>query len=129
MFDFLIKNKIKNIEDEAHALYLKSAKAIESDSVKVSVGLINKGDFDKTNEHLREVGETLDTLENIEQKYLRLKEKLKHDNRKLLEIAIDWKDINVLHYKLLMNQFIDNENVYRARVEEIIKRFNYLLEN
>ncbi|MFA5413769.1 MAG: hypothetical protein WC348_04520 [Patescibacteria group bacterium] len=128
MFNFLFKNRIKSIDGEGYKLYLKAIKAIEADSVQVSVNLLNQGDFDNTNKHLKEVEQAMNVLEEIEQKYTRLKERYKHDGKTLLEIATDWKDINTLHHKLFTHEFKNDENTYKIRSEEILKRFNKLLK-
>jgi hypothetical protein len=129
MFNLFSKNSAKILDSEGYKLYLKAIKAMEADSVQVSVSLLNDGDFENTNKHLEEVERAMNVLEEIEQKYIRLKERYKHDSKILLEIATDWKDINMLHFKLFAHEFVDDENTYKIRSEEILKRFNKLLNN
>lgn len=126
--DFLLKRKIKKIEQEAYNFYVKTFKAIEADSVKISVDRINKGEFTETNKHLEEVGKGFETLEEIEQKYVRLKEKYKHNNEQLLNIVIDWRDLNLLGYNLFTHKISDDNTDYEIQLEEIMKRFNKLLK-
>ena len=125
--NFLLNRKIKNTKQEAYSYYVKTAKAIESDSVKVSVDRINKGEFAEVNKHLEEVGKGFDTLEKLDQKYIRLKEKFKHDNDQLLKIAVDWRDFNLLSYNLFAHKINGDSSDCEIRMQEIIKRFNELL--
>lgn len=125
--DFLLKRKIKKLDQEAYNFYVKTVKAIEADSVQISVDRINKGEFTEVNKHLEEVGKGFETLEKIEQKYVRLKEKYKHNNEQLLNIVIDWRDLNLLGYNLFAHKISSNTADYEIRTEEIMKRFNKLL--
>ncbi len=125
--DFLSKRKIKNLEREAYDFYVKTVKAIEADSVQISVDRINKGEFTEVNKHLEEVGKGFETLEKIEQKFVRLKEKYKHDNEELLKIVIDWRDLNLLGYNLFAHKTNGDTADYEIRTEEIMKRYNKLL--
>ena len=125
--NFLLNRKIKKAEQLAYNYYVKTFKAIESDSVKVCVYKIDKGEFTEVNKHLEEVGKGFEALEKLDQKFRTLKEKFKHDGKQLLNIAIDWRDFNILTYNLFTHKISREGNVYEIRTEEIMKRFNELL--
>ncbi len=126
--NFFQNRKIKNVENEAYKYYLKTFKAVESDSVKVVVNKLNKGEAVGSVMLLEDVKKSMETMEQIEQKYVRLKEKFKHESNQLLNIVIDWRDFNLLNYNLFTHKITANPTDYEIRAQEMIKRFDRLLE-
>lgn len=120
-----MNRKIKKAEQAGYDYYVRTAKKIESDSVQAGANRLGKGELSELNGLLEETLKGMETLEKIEQKFVRLKEKYKHDKKLLLNIATDWRDFNILTYNLFNNSGDKTEHEIRA--EEMMKRFDELL--
>lgn len=124
--NFLLSRKIKKIEREAYSYFSKIVNEMEAASVKLCVDRMNQGKLGETITHLEEAEKGFNVLEKLDQKFVRLKERFKHNGNELLRIVVDWRDFNILTYKLLLN-IESNWSDYRICAEEMMKRFNKLL--
>ncbi|MFA6160408.1 MAG: hypothetical protein WC678_04985 [Parcubacteria group bacterium] len=124
--NFLLNRKIKKAERVGYDYYIRTAKAIEADSAKAGANRIDNEEFSKLNELLEQTLKGMGILEIIEQKYVQLKEKYKHDRQQLLNIVTDWRDFNILTYNLFSNTGDKTEHEIRA--EEMMERFDKLLD-
>jgi hypothetical protein len=130
MFSNFIKDiKIGFLEQKAQRYLSGAVESLQSDSMVVIKNHLNSGDIQATNTHLTEVAPSLDTLVELKEKYVKLREKFKHNKDKLLELAIDWKDFNELLHRLLSQKEGADVIYFKTRSEEIISRFNKMLDN
>ncbi len=114
--------KIKKLEEEAAV----NIEVILKESMSIDGQKLDKSDWEKH-------------IDKIKLQYTTLKEKLKHDKKKLLEIAVDWKDFTELlsawetSWEIATAGALDREGAKlieedEARIGEIEKRFSLLLE-
>jgi hypothetical protein len=128
IYNFLLNGKIKNLERASYDLYLKTFKAIESDSVQVMMHQLNNSEISDMAEIAHDVLGVTEEMEKVEEKYVRLKEKFKHEGEILLNITTDWYDFTQLNYDLFVRKTNTEGLNYEIRTEELIKRFDKLLK-
>jgi len=124
--DFLLKRKITKADREAYNYLAKTAKTMEAQSIAELKANGNVIDVKEAISILKRWEPALDMLLELDKKYVRLKEKFKHDSKELLKIVIDWRDFNVLIYNLFSYK-LDDWTDYEIRSKEIMKRFSKLL--
>jgi hypothetical protein len=121
---FLLSKKVKKTERSGYINYAQTFKAMESDVMRV----IREGHAEESVALLVGVQQCMHQLEEIEQKYLRVKEKYQNDTNKLLEITTDWQNFSLFCRNLFMHKIDINKAGYEIQAKEIIKKFDRILQ-